>query len=80
MGLLQLIPDGRRCVWYNVTNLRKQYPDWFRADLKTLLDLLSQRKIQPVIASRLPLRDAGQANDMIEHAKVAGKIVLLCQQ
>ena len=44
MGVLKLIPDGRRCVWYNVTNLRKQHPDWFRADLKTLLDLLSQRK------------------------------------
>jgi NADPH2:quinone reductase len=80
MGLLQLIPDGRQCVWYNVTNLRKQHPDWFRADLKALLDLLSQRKIQPVIATRLPLRDAAQANEWIEQAKFAGKIVLLCQQ
>ena len=31
LGVLKLIPDGRRCVWYNVTNLRKQHPDWFRA-------------------------------------------------
>ncbi len=80
MGLLELIPDGRRCVWYNVTNLRKRHPDWFRADLKTLLDLLSRRKIQPVISSRLPLRDAAQANEMMEHGKFAGKIVLLCQE
>jgi NADPH:quinone reductase-like Zn-dependent oxidoreductase len=80
LGLLKLIPDGRRCGWYNITNLRKQQPDWFRADLKILLDLLLQRKIQPLIASRLPLREAAQANEMIEHAKFAGKIVLLCQE
>jgi NADPH:quinone reductase-like Zn-dependent oxidoreductase len=80
MGVLQRIPDGRRCVWYNVTNLRMQHPDWFRTDLRALLDLLSQRKIHPVIASRLPLREAAQANEMIERAKFSGKIVLLCQQ
>jgi NADPH2:quinone reductase len=80
MAVLKLIPDGRRCVWYNVTNLRKKRPEWFQADLKTLLDLLSQQKIKPLIASRLPLREAAQANKMIEDAKFSGKIVLLCQQ
>ncbi|HXP79118.1 MAG TPA: medium chain dehydrogenase/reductase family protein [Verrucomicrobiae bacterium] len=80
MGVLKLIPDGRRCVWFNVANLRKERPEWFRADLKTLFDLLLQRKIQPVIASRLPLREAAQANELIEHAKFSGKIVLLCQE
>jgi NADPH:quinone reductase-like Zn-dependent oxidoreductase len=80
MGALKLIPDGRRCIWYNITNLRKQHPDWFRADLKILFDLLSQRKIKPLIASRLPLREAAKANELIEHAKFSGKIVLLCQQ
>jgi len=80
LGILKMIPDGRRCVWFNVTNLRKQRPDWFRADLMSLLDLLAQQKIKPVIASRLPLREAAQANEMIEDAKFSGKIVLLCQQ
>jgi len=80
MGILKMIPDGRRCVWFNVTNLRKERPDWFRADLMALLDLLSRQKIKPVIASRLPLREAAQANEMIEDAKFSGKIVLLCQQ
>jgi len=80
MGVLKLIPDGRRCDWYNVTNLRKEHPDWFQADLKALLDLLSQQKIKPLIASRLPLREAAQANKMIEDAKFSGKIVLLCQR
>jgi NADPH:quinone reductase-like Zn-dependent oxidoreductase len=80
LGVFKLIPDGRRCLWYNIANLRKERPEWFRADLKTLFDLLLQRKIQPLIASRLPLREAAQANEWIEQAKVSGKIVLLCQE
>ncbi len=80
LGALRLIPDGLRSVWYNVTSLRNDRPDWFRADLKTLFDLLEQQKIKPVIASRLPLREAAQANELIEGAKFSGKIVLLCQQ
>jgi NADPH:quinone reductase-like Zn-dependent oxidoreductase len=80
LGILKAIPDGRRCVWYNITNLRKAHPDWFRADLKILFDLLAQRKIQPLVASRLPLREAAKANEQIEHAAFAGKIVLLCQE
>jgi NADPH:quinone reductase-like Zn-dependent oxidoreductase len=79
LGILKLIPDGRRSVWYNITKLRKQRPDWFRADLKILFDLLLQRKIQPMIALRLPLREAAKANKLIEHAEFTGKIVLLCQ-
>jgi NADPH:quinone reductase len=80
LGILKAIPDRRRCVWYNITGLRKQRPEWFRADLKIFLDLLAQRKIQPVVASRLPLREAAKANEEIESAKFAGKIVLLCQE
>jgi len=80
LGILKAIPDGRRCGWYNVTNLRKARPDWFRADMKILFDLLTQRKIQPLVASRLPLREAAKANEQIEHANFAGKIVLLCQE
>jgi NADPH:quinone reductase-like Zn-dependent oxidoreductase len=80
LGLLKLIPDGKKCEWYNVTNLRKQHPDWFRQDLSILLDLLAKGKIRPVIGARLGLRDAAKANQLIENFEVTGKIVLLCQQ
>jgi NADPH:quinone reductase-like Zn-dependent oxidoreductase len=80
LGILQLVPDGRQCAWYNITKLRQQHPDWFRQDLIALFGLLLQRKIQPVIALRLPLIEAAHANDLIEHAGFAGKIVLLCQE
>lgn len=80
MGILKLIPDGKKCEWFNVTNLRKQHPDWFRQDLSLLFELLAQGKIRPVIAARFPLREAAKANALIEDSKVTGKIVLLCQE
>jgi len=78
LGCLKLIPDGKKCEWYNVTNLRKQHPDWFGHDLSILFNLLAERKIRPVIGARFALRDAEKANEMLEHSEVTGKIVLLC--
>jgi NADPH:quinone reductase len=79
LGLLKLIPDGKRVYWYNIKTLRDSHPDWFREDLSKLFELLAGRKIQPVIAAKLPLREAARANEMLEKAQVSGKIVLLPQ-
>jgi NADPH:quinone reductase len=80
LGLLKLIPDGKRAYWYNIKTLRDSRPDWFREDLSKLFTLLAARKIHPVIAARLPLREAARANEMLEKAQVSGKIVLLPQE
>jgi NADPH:quinone reductase-like Zn-dependent oxidoreductase len=80
LGLLKLFPDGKRAYWFNIKTLRDSHPEWFREDLSKLFDLLAARKIQPVIAARLPLREAARANDMLEKAQVSGKIVLLPQE
>src|SRR6516164_6659740 len=77
LGLMRMIPDRRRASWYNVKLLRDAHPEWFREDLTKLFELLAERQIQPLIASRLPLRDAPRANEMLEKAQVSGKIVLL---
>ena len=52
-------------------------PAWFRHDLLTLLDLLKQDKIKPLIAHRLPLEEARRAHEMLGEGGVLGKIVLL---
>jgi len=80
LGLLKLIPDGKSAFWYNIKTLRDSHPDWFREDLSKLFALLAGRKIQPVIAARLPLREAARANELLEKAQVSGKIVLLPQE
>jgi NADPH:quinone reductase-like Zn-dependent oxidoreductase len=80
LGLLKLIPDGKRAFWYNIKSLRDSHPDWFREDLSKLFRLLADKRIQPVIAEKLPLREAARANEMLERAQISGKIVLLPQE
>jgi NADPH:quinone reductase-like Zn-dependent oxidoreductase len=80
LGLLKLLPGQKRALWYNVKTLRDEHPDQFREDLSKLFDLLATRQIQPVIAARLPLREAARANQLLEQAKVSGKIILLPQE
>jgi NADPH:quinone reductase-like Zn-dependent oxidoreductase len=79
LGLLKLIPDGKSAGFFSVTTMRKQHPEWFREDLATLLDLLGKRQIAPVIADRLPLDQAGRAQELLERGESSGKLVLLPQ-
>ena len=80
MGLLSVLPDGKMARWYSVTTEKQKHPEWFLEDIRHLLSLLAEKKIHPQVAERIPLREAQRANELIEHAKVAGKIVLLCQE
>jgi NADPH:quinone reductase-like Zn-dependent oxidoreductase len=78
VGVLNLIPDGRRTEFYSIAALKTKHPDWYRQDLTTLLDLLAQGQIRPVIGDRLPLSQAARAHDLLDHGAVQGKLVLLC--
>jgi NADPH2:quinone reductase len=49
----------------------------FRRDLITLLELLRDKRIQPLIAQRLPLAEARRAQELLEKGGVTGKIVLV---
>jgi len=69
---------GRKSmVPYSIQWLMRLKPAWFRHDLVTLLDLLKQGRIKPLIAQRLPLEEARRAHEMLGEGGVLGKIVLL---
>jgi NADPH2:quinone reductase len=70
-------PGRKSMVPYSIQWLMRIKPAWFRHDLLTLLDLLKQGKIKPLIAQRLPLQDARRAHEMLGEDGVLGKIVLL---
>ncbi len=70
-------PGRKSMVPYSIQWLMRFRPAWFRNDLLTLLDLLKQDKIKPLIAQRLPLEDARHAHEMLGEGGVLGKIVLL---
>jgi len=73
-----LFPGRKRLVPYSIQTLKRLRPAMFRRDLITLLDLLKQRKIKPLIAQRFPLAEARRAHELLEKGGVIGKIVLVC--
>jgi NADPH2:quinone reductase len=73
-----LLPGRKRIVPYSIQTLRRLKPALFRQDLLTLLDLLRQGKIKPLVAARFPLAQARQAQEMLAEGGVVGKIVLIC--
>jgi NADPH:quinone reductase-like Zn-dependent oxidoreductase len=49
----------------------------FREDFDTLIQLLRDGKIHPVVAERLPLSEARHAHELLESAASKGKLVLV---
>jgi NADPH:quinone reductase-like Zn-dependent oxidoreductase len=78
MTALKLWPDGKPVSFYSITGLKQAHPDWFKQDLGILLDWLAAGRIRPVIAQRLPLREAAQAHRLLDQGAVAGQLVLVC--
>ncbi len=72
-----LKPGRKRMAPYSIQWLMRFKPTWFRQDLLTLLDLLKEGRIRPLIARRLPLDEARRAHEMLGEGGVLGKIVLL---
>jgi NADPH2:quinone reductase len=70
-------PGRKSMVPYSIQWLMRFKPAWFRQDLLTLLDLLKEGQIKPLIAQRLPLQEARRAHEMLGEGGVLGKIVLL---
>jgi NADPH2:quinone reductase len=72
-----LLPGRKRIVPYSIQTLKRVKPAWFREDLMTLLGLLQQRQIKPLIAQRFSLAEARQAHELLARGGVIGKIVLM---
>ena len=72
-----LLPGRKRVVPYSIQTLKRLKPALFRQDLITLLDLLQQQKIKPLIAQRFPLAEARQAHELLGKGGITGKIVLV---
>jgi NADPH2:quinone reductase len=80
LKLWNLLPNNRKALFYSITSMRKKHPEWFNEDLEHLMDLLKQRKIQPVIARKMPLTEAVQAHRLLDRNDVEGKIVLVVHE
>jgi NADPH2:quinone reductase len=72
-----LLPGRKRVVPYSIQWIKRLRPTLFRRDLSTLLELLRERQLRPIVAARLPLSQARQAHELLSKGGVIGKIVLI---
>jgi NADPH:quinone reductase-like Zn-dependent oxidoreductase len=83
LGRLQLwnaLPflfGGRHAAFYSITSRRKTRPDEFKEDMSTVLELLRDGAIHPVVVERLALAAARKVHERIDAGGLGGKIVLL---
>jgi len=72
-----ILPGRKRILPYGIQVLARRRAAWFRQDLAALLDLLRERKVEPIVAQRLPIAEARRAHEVLGKGGVAGKIVLV---
>jgi NADPH:quinone reductase len=68
---------ARTASFVSITSLRKKHPEWFVADLGTLLGMLARGEIKPRIAERIGLDAVADAHVRLERGGLEGKIVLV---
>ncbi len=69
--------DGKSVQWYETIDQVMKHPEWYQGDMRTLLDLLAEKKISPLIAERFPYQDVQHAHELLEASAVVGKLVLI---
>lgn len=78
VGVLALWPDGKRTPMSpSMLSYPAKHLDWYRETLSQLLAMAADGRIEPIIAARLPLRDAARAHTLLERGGQAGKVVLM---
>ena len=74
LGFLKLLPDGRKVTTTPDVSAPAQ-----RERLSGLLESLGAGQLAPVVAERIPLRDAARAHELLERGGHAGKFVLVTE-
>lgn len=77
--LFNLLPDGKSARLYS-TGLSRFERSSFPEDWSTLLKLLEEGKIDPVITDRFPILEACKANALLESGQVIGNVVLVAPE
>ncbi|BAY97352.1 alcohol dehydrogenase zinc-binding domain protein [Tolypothrix tenuis PCC 7101] len=74
---LNLISKDKQVLTYAISTFKQEHHGWYLEDLTTLLKLLAEKKIQPLIDKTMSLSEAREAHHLLDTQAVRGKIVLL---
>lgn len=74
-AVLALLPDGKKAP--STPDISTLGDQWYRTTLASLLDLLANGQVTPLVADRVPMNDAARAHAILERGGHAGKVVLI---
>lgn len=76
--MLRRIPDGKSVPSTpDLGSFAQAHNEWYRETLMQLLDSAAKGDLDPVVAERVPLHEAGRAHELLERGGHAGKVVLI---
>jgi len=76
LSAMKLFGVSQGLVGYNVSYWRDARSEVYRADLAAVLAEVAAGRLNPLIGLSLPLAEASRAQEALETASVAGKVVL----
>jgi NADPH:quinone reductase-like Zn-dependent oxidoreductase len=76
LKLWDWLPNGHATAFYSIGAMRRTHPEWFKADLAALFELLAEGRIDPAIAEVVPLSEVRRAHERVEAGEVQGKLVM----
>ncbi len=68
------------CIGFGLPPLIEKRPDLLEQGMQTLLTLIEQGKVKPVIHSVLPFEQAAEAHHLLETRQTVGKVVLTLEE
>ena len=77
MAWLKLVPNSKRFIFGTIQAKPNNLPEQTKGEIGEMLRLLHADQIAPIVAARLPLKDASHAHELLESSKSRGKIVLI---
>jgi len=75
----QLHPTNRAVIGYSSGSYRKLRPEALRPAVEASLQLVAENKVHVVVGARFPLREAAEAQRLVESRAGHGKVLLTAQ-
>jgi NADPH:quinone reductase-like Zn-dependent oxidoreductase len=72
--LYNVLPNGKVIKGYGTHTGKIES---FKEDWTRLFELLDEGRVKPIIAAKLPILEAAQANELLESGQVTGNVVLV---
>jgi NADPH:quinone reductase-like Zn-dependent oxidoreductase len=69
-------PKKKIRIFGSLPPMAEKDPDWYRATLSMLFNLVAEKKLKVIIGKRLPLTEAAQGHALLESGTISGKIIL----